>query len=100
MYVYIYIWCVFVYRYVVCVCVCVCVCLCVSLCVCECVYGTGVGVFARDRSSASLFGCVLKNNDLAIGFDDAVTVLVYNCTIKRNRNIYIFLNHFSFKYVQ
>lgn len=46
----------------------------------------GVGVYARDRSSLSLLGCVLQHNDHAVGLDDAVTVLVYNCTIKKNRN--------------
>ena len=46
----------------------------------------GIGVYARDRSKLSLLGCTLKHNDHAVGLDDAVTVLVYNTTIKANRN--------------
>ena len=41
----------------------------------------GVGVYARDRSKVSMLGCTLKNNDHAVGFDDAVTVhLIHTCT--------------------
>jgi hypothetical protein len=36
--------------------------------------GGGVGVYGRDRARVSLFDCLLKNNDHAVGLDDAVTV--------------------------
>ena len=41
--------------------------------VCLCVVGV-VGVYGRDRARVSLFDCLLKNNDHAVGLDDAVTV--------------------------
>jgi hypothetical protein len=46
----------------------------------------GVGAYARDRASLSLFSCVLQHNDHAVGLDDAVTVLLHNCTMRKNRN--------------
>ncbi len=36
--------------------------------------GLGAGVYGRDRAMVSLFDCLLKNNDHAVGLDDAVTV--------------------------
>ena len=52
---------------------CVCVWYLGGVCVCG-GGGGGVGVYGRDRARVSLFDCLLKNNDHAVGLDDAVTV--------------------------